>query len=307
MKNKVLLWLGFVLSFLFLALVLKDFEVKKLYEIISRLKIWPLLVASLTFFISYYIRGLRWKYLFPEDHEIDVETAVGSFFIGSFGNNIFPARLGDVWRIVLLHQRNGIPKSLVLGATVVERIFDTIAILICGVVALFSSNLPRFYRYTLFGLFILVVFSIFIAWYLEEKYQDKINLPAKLVWVIKNLKLAMKPLNSPSKFLKTLAITLFSWAIEVMSFYYFFYAFGVKTSIAFLALVAFFLNIALSIPSAPSNIGTFEYGFVLAGTLWNYDKSGIFTIALVVHFFRFVVRSIPGIYFSSIWHFKLKS
>jgi uncharacterized protein (TIRG00374 family) len=307
MKNKILLWAGFALSFLFLALVLKDFEIKKLYEIVSHLKIWPLLVASLIFFVSYSVRAIRWKYFFPKEQSIDLKSAIGSFFIGNFGNNIFPARLGDVWRIVLLHHRNDTPKSLVLGATIVERIFDAIAILISGIVALLCSNLPRVYIYTIVGLFFLILISIFVAWYLEEKYQNKFNLPSKAVWIIKNLKLAMKPLNTPTKFLKILAITLLSWGIELISFYFFLYAFGIKASIALLTLILFFINIAVSVPSAPSNIGTFEYGFVLAGVLWNYDKSSIFTIALVAHFFRFLVSMIPGVIFSSIWHFKLKS
>jgi uncharacterized protein (TIRG00374 family) len=307
MKNKILLWAGFALSFLFLALVLKDFEIKKLYEIVSHLKIWPLLVASLIFFVSYSIRAIRWKYFFPKEQSIDLKSAIGSFFIGNFGNNIFPARLGDVWRIVLLHQRNDTPKSLVLGATIVERIFDATAILISGIVALLYSNLPRVYIYTIIGLFLLIIISVFVAWYLEEKYQNKFNLPSKAVWIIKNLKLAMKPLNTPTKFLKILAITLLSWGIELISFYFFLYAFGIKASIALLTLILFFINIAVSVPSAPSNIGTFEYGFVLAGVLWNHDKSSIFTIALVAHFFRFLVSMIPGVIFSSIWHFKLKS
>jgi uncharacterized protein (TIRG00374 family) len=307
MKNKILLWAGFALSFLFLALVLKDFEIKKLYEIVSHLKIWPLLVASLIFFVSYSVRAIRWKFFFPKEQSIDLKSAIGSFFIGNFGNNIFPARLGDVWRIVLLHQRNDTPKSLVLGATIVERIFDATAILISGIVALLYSNLPRVYIYTIIGLFLLIIISVFVAWYLEEKYQNKFNLPSKAVWIIKNLKLAMKPLNTPTKFLKILAITLLSWGIELISFYFFLYAFGIKASIALLTLILFFINIAVSVPSAPSNIGTFEYGFVLAGVLWNHDKSSIFTIALVAHFFRFLVSMVPGVIFSSIWHFKLKS
>jgi len=307
MKNKILLWGGFALSFLFLALVLKDFEIKKLYEIVSHLKIWSLLVASLIFFVSYSIRAIRWKYFFPKEQSIDLKSAIGSFFIGNFGNNIFPARLGDVWRIVLLHQRNDTPKSLVLGATIVERIFDATAILISGIVALLCSNLPGVYIYTIVGLFFLILVSVFVAWYLEEKYQNKFNLPSKAVWIIKNLKLAMKPLNTPTKFLKILAITLLSWGIELISFYFFLYAFGIKASIALLTLILFFINIAVSVPSAPSNIGTFEYGFVLAGVLWNHDKSSIFTVALVAHFFRFLVSMIPGVIFSSIWHFKLKS
>lgn len=306
MKNKWVLRIGFLLSFIFLLLVLKDFKVGKLVKTIESLKIPPLLFASLIFFLSYSIRAYRWKFFFYDDMKLDTQSAIGSFFIGNFGNNIFPARLGDVWRIVLLHQRNDVPKSLVLGATVVERIFDAIAILICGIAALLLSRVPDTYRNIVIGLALLIGLSFAIAWYIEERYQEKIRFHPRIVWLFKNLKLAMKPMRHAGKFLQILALTLISWGIELCSFYYFLRASGFNANLGLLTLILFFINIAVSLPSAPSNIGTFEYGFVLAAGLWGLDKTSIFTVALIAHFFRFLVSMVPGIVFSSLWHFKLK-
>lgn len=306
MKNKKLLWIGFVLSFLFLFLAVKGFEVRKLIHIASNLRVTHLLLASFIYFTSYAVRAIRWKYFFPKENQISLNSSLGSFFIGNFGNNIFPARLGDVWRIVLLHSRYDIPKSLTLGATIVEKIFDAIAILISGFLALFTTNLPNNFKYTVLGLTILIVLSFFIVWYLEERYESKFNLPEKVIWLFKNLKLALKPLRNPGKFIEILIVTLFSWGIELISFYFFFSAFNLVANLSLLTLTMFSINIAVSIPSAPSNIGTFEYGMVLAGSLLSYDKSTMFTIALITHFLRFVVNVLAGLAYAIPWHFKIK-
>lgn len=306
MKNKGFLRLGFALSFVFLFLVLRDFDIAKVWNLIKSMTPTYLIVGAFIYFVSYSLRAIRWKFFFSGEHTIDTKIAMGSFFLGNFGNNIFPARLGDLWRIVLLHQRNDTPKSLVLASTIVERIFDAIAILLSGLVAFSLSNVPSTYRFILLTLFVLIVLTFFLAWYLEERYENKVHFHPKIVWFFKNLKLALKPFVSFKKFMLILSITLVSWVIELFSFYYFLKAFGIHARMGFLTLILFFINVAVSLPSAPSNVGTFEYGFVLAGQICGFNKSHILMVALVTHFLRFVVNVIPGVIFSLIWHFKVK-
>ncbi|MEO0199040.1 MAG: lysylphosphatidylglycerol synthase transmembrane domain-containing protein [candidate division WOR-3 bacterium] len=306
MKNKTILRLGFVLSFVFLILVLRDFDVNKVWNLMKSMNATYLMAGVLIYFSSYLLRAIRWKFFFPGEYAIDTKSAIGSFYIGNFGNNIFPARLGDLWRIVLLHQRNETPKSLVLASTIVERIFDAIAILVSGLVAFSLSKVPSTYRFVLLTLFVLILLTFFIAWYLEERYESKIHFHPKIVWFFKNLKLALKPFVNLKKFTFILLITLISWGIELLSFYSFLKAFGIEASVVFLTLILFFINIAVSLPSAPSNIGTFEYGFVLAGQICGLDKSHILMVALVTHFLRFALNVVLGVIFSSIWHFKVK-
>ncbi len=306
MKNKKLLWIGFGVSFIFLILAVKDFEVHKLIHIASNLRVAHLLFGSIIYFISYLIRSIRWKFFFPQENQISLQSSMGSFFIGNFGNNIFPARLGDAWRIVLLHTRDSIPKSLTLGATIVERIFDAIAILICGFLVLFTTKLPNNFKYTVLGLTIFLVLFFFITWLIEERYHSKFNLPEKVTWLFKNLKLAFKPLRNPGKFFEILIVTILSWGIELISFYFFYYAFNLRATLTLLTLTMFSINIAVSIPSAPSNIGTFEYGMVLAGSLLGYDKSTIISVALITHSLRFLVNILTGLAYAIPWHFKIK-
>ena len=54
------------------------------------------------------------------------------------GNNIYPARAGEVLRAVVLRRKEGVPVSASLATIIVERIFDGVVML-----AFVFLNLPR--------------------------------------------------------------------------------------------------------------------------------------------------------------------
>jgi glycosyltransferase 2 family protein len=49
--------------------------------------------------------------------------------IGYMGNNIYPARAGEVLRAVILKRREGVSVSASLATIIVERIFDGVVML----------------------------------------------------------------------------------------------------------------------------------------------------------------------------------
>ncbi len=63
--------------------------------------------------------------------------------IGYMGNNIYPARAGEVLRAVVLKRREGVSVSASLATIIVERIFDGVVML--GFVFV---NLPELARLT---------------------------------------------------------------------------------------------------------------------------------------------------------------
>jgi uncharacterized protein (TIRG00374 family) len=63
--------------------------------------------------------------------------------IGYMGNNIYPARAGEVLRAAVLRQREGVPISASLATVIIERIFDGVVML-----AFVFLNLPELARLT---------------------------------------------------------------------------------------------------------------------------------------------------------------
>src|ERR1041385_2225939 len=63
--------------------------------------------------------------------------------IGYMGNNVYPARAGEVLRAVILKRREGVSVSASLATIIVERIFDGVVML-----AFVFVNLPELAKLT---------------------------------------------------------------------------------------------------------------------------------------------------------------
>src|SRR5689334_25043004 len=63
--------------------------------------------------------------------------------IGYMGNNIYPARAGEVLRAVVLKRKEGVSVSASLATIIVERIFDGVVML-----AFVFVNLPELAKMT---------------------------------------------------------------------------------------------------------------------------------------------------------------
>src|ERR1700741_688714 len=97
------------------------------------------LVASLLIYaVATLVRGERW-------HRILVITGVhaqrrdcyGPPGVGYMGNNVLPARAGEVLRVVLLAPRCDASKRVVAGSIVGERLLDVIVLVVIFVITVY--------------------------------------------------------------------------------------------------------------------------------------------------------------------------
>src|SRR5438874_2059321 len=89
----------------------------------------PLLLAVALAAMSNLVRAIRWRALFPADAGIPLRYYFTSMMIGYLGNNVLPARAGDVIRIVLFGKRTGVGISRTAATLVVERVMDAATLL----------------------------------------------------------------------------------------------------------------------------------------------------------------------------------
>jgi uncharacterized membrane protein YbhN (UPF0104 family) len=91
------------------------------------------------------IRGLRWHEILKlagiDHHRID---ALALIPVGYMGNNVLPARAGELLRAFLLKPRSSASRREILGSIVAERVLDvvTVAALFAGMTALGIASAP---------------------------------------------------------------------------------------------------------------------------------------------------------------------
>jgi uncharacterized protein (TIRG00374 family) len=122
-------WLGVLISGFFLYLVLHKLHWVDFWEALKTANYWWLLPGVAVYFVGVWVRAWRWHYLLRPLKSISTRTMFPIVAIGYMGNNIYPARAGEVLRAVVLKRRQGVPVSASLATVIVERIFDGVVML----------------------------------------------------------------------------------------------------------------------------------------------------------------------------------
>jgi len=136
-------WLGLVISLVFLTLALRNLHLPLVWQTVKQAAyIW--IFARCGSVLSRRVGAclalalpLAPAQVHPHTHHVSIVA------IGYMGNNIYPARAGEVLRAAVLKQREGVPSLASLATIIVERIYDGVVML-----AFVFLNLPELARLT---------------------------------------------------------------------------------------------------------------------------------------------------------------
>src|SRR5512144_1115895 len=136
-------WLGVLISVLFIWLALRGLRLDQFWGAVRSANYWWLLPGVAVYFVAVWARAWRWHYLLKPIKQIPTATVFPVTAIGYMGNNIYPARAGEVLRAVILKRKEGVSVSASLATIIVERIFDGVVML-----AFVFVNLPELAKLT---------------------------------------------------------------------------------------------------------------------------------------------------------------
>jgi uncharacterized protein (TIRG00374 family) len=131
-------WLGIFISIVFLYFALRGLQLESIWETVKTANYWWLVPGVLVYFVAVWVRSWRWHYLIRPLKKVPTKTMFPIVAIGYMGNNIYPARAGELLRAVVLKMKEGVAISASLATVIIERVFDGVVML--GFVFL---NLPE--------------------------------------------------------------------------------------------------------------------------------------------------------------------
>jgi uncharacterized protein (TIRG00374 family) len=201
--------------------------------------------------------------------------------IGYMGNNIYPARAGEVLRAYVLRREEGLPVSASLATIVIERIFDGVVMLmfiffnlgalarltggsglagsiqtvaVWGTLA-FVGALMAFLLAAMFPHQSLGLYHRLIAPRLPDRFRNKITGLLESFWT------GLESLRSPRNILMVFLTSVVIWLLETGKYWFVMHAFdfsGYTGGFFGLMLMNGIVNLATTIPSAPGYVGTFD-------------------------------------------------
>ncbi|HQY52358.1 MAG TPA: lysylphosphatidylglycerol synthase transmembrane domain-containing protein, partial [Ignavibacteria bacterium] len=121
----------FAITFFFLYLAFKGNDFSELFEKLKSANYFYALAGAFTgVVIGSYIRALRWRYfLNPLKKDLPIYNLFSSTMIGYMMNSIIP-RTGEIYRPVLLANKEKISRASAFGTILVERVFDVLTMLV---------------------------------------------------------------------------------------------------------------------------------------------------------------------------------
>src|SRR5512139_1829361 len=136
-------WLGVLISVVFIWLALRGLHFDDFWTAIKQANYAWIITGILVYFVGVLVRSWRWQYLLNPIKKIPMRVMFPTTIIGYMGNNIYPARAGEVLRAVVLKRKEGVAISASLATIIVERIFDGVVML-----SFVFVNLPELARLT---------------------------------------------------------------------------------------------------------------------------------------------------------------
>ena len=310
-------WVGLALSAIFLYFALRGLGINEIWEPLKSARYWWLLPGVAVYFVGVWIRAWRWHYLLRPVKPVPTKKMFPIVAIGYMGNNIYPARAGEVLRAVVLKRKEAIPVSASLATVIVERIFDGVVML--GFVFL---NLPELATLTGTSGFIgniqtlalwgsaaflgaLAVFMLaamfpnqaekvidrLIEIFLPERFREKVQ-----DIIIKFLH-GLEALRSPRDAVMVLFTSVVIWLLETGKYWFVMQAFDFQVSFFALMLMNGIVNLATTIPSAPGYVGTFDAPGIAVLSAYGVDQGMAAGYTLVLHAALWLPITLLGAYY----------
>ena len=276
-SKRWIFWVGLLISAVFLYLAFRKIDYRALWATLTTVQYVWLVPGLAIYFVGVLVRAWRWQLLLTPLKKVSLKTLFPIINIGYMGNNVFPLRMGEVLRAVVLKRHEDISISGSLATIVVEKIFDAVVIIGfvllnlgelvalpgSGVFAQLGSLATWAVVIFLAGLTVFVLIAVFPkpAQKLIHGIIQKI-VPEKgreaLIRIADQFLDGLMSLRSPTQALLIFFSSILIWLLETGLYWSVDQALGLGLTFGQLLLLNGVVNLVLLIPAAPGGLGTFD-------------------------------------------------
>jgi glycosyltransferase 2 family protein len=294
--TKVPLILGYGLAIACLIWVLHDFHIMKALRDLAKVDYRWVLVGMGFDVLSYVVQAARWKFLLSPFGKIRITKSIRAVFAGLFANIVFPLRPGELLRSYLLSSSEDIGIGRVLGSVGVERLIDLVIAVASLAVASLLVDLPRQFRRVVdtLGIVTLVLLGIVVLLilYLELKLGDKTSFegrPRRLPGKFMGALVGLHAMGTSPSFYPAVMLSILMPFSQVLGLWSMMRSYGLHLPFFAAVVVLLIINLGVSLPNAPANLGAYQFFCVMGLSVFGIEK----TFAAGFSFFAFLALTLP--------------
>lgn len=307
MKKKVIA--GLVFSTLLVYLSVRGIDFQGMAEGFRTIHYGYVLPTLALLLIMQVLRSFRWGLILSPLAKIDQLSLFSVTSVGFLAIVAIPARLGELARPYLITKKSDLKMSSALGTIIVERVLDSLTVLVIAVFVLFFIPLPPWLvrASVLFLLATLALLAVMILMILKQEASLRIlamlsgKLPARyaegLNRLIRHVLQGFRIMVNPALLASVTGLSILIWLIDVLVIYLLFLAFGFQLPVAAAFVLMIILIIGIAIPTAPGFIGNWHYFCILGLSLFGIPRTEALTFAIIYHALSIGIVVILGLAF----------
>lgn len=293
------------------------------------------------YFVGVWARTWRWHTMLGHLVDVPMRRLFRFVCIGYFGNNVYPARAGEVLRSYVLKRETGVAMSASLATVVIERLFDGLTMLAFVFLALpfvtFESHGLERYRLLIIVCTVLFLGALAVFLALANRPDRLRRLASPLVavgaallgfarrrgegapgddragpsdrlWgIVDRFTGGLESLSGRREVVLLFATSVVIWLCETMKYWFVMHAFpDMHVSFITLMLMNGIVNLATTIPAGPGHVGTFDAPGIAILTAAGVAQSVATAYTVVLHVALWVPITVLGAFFLWRSHVNLR-
>jgi uncharacterized membrane protein YbhN (UPF0104 family) len=284
---------GFFFSFLFLWLALRKVDLHEVARALRSVNPTELLLALLTVGVFVTLVIVRWRYLLGQKEPVPFGPVFSAVMVGYFGNNVLPARAGELLRAHVLGRRTGLSRTFTFATIVVERLFDVATMLLFLLAVMFFFPLPAWTRQITLGACVLLGGERLTLLRLPSLRRLFAPLSARVA----PFRDGLQTVGSRRRLAVVALLSVLIWLTSTLMLWLTLRSFGIRIPLYGVFFTFAVINLGLIIPSAPGFIGTYQVLCIGALGFFHVPESTAFAFSLVQHALWYVPMTLVGFVF----------
>lgn len=306
--QKAKLAIGLIISALFVFWAARGLRLDEVARALrSGNYIW-LIPASAAYALPVLLRTWRWQSLLRPVRFVPIRRLLPIIVIGYMGNNVLPARAGEVLRSYVLKKSEDVSITASLATIVLERVFDAVTMLLflLASLSLFAMTAQNIWITAGLGVFCLLVLAVF--WLVAAKHTllkrlyewaSGHFLPERLREPVRNLAgrflEGLQSLRSPRAIAMVLLQSAGIWLAEAVVYLAVAQVFpGLRVSYPQLVFMVAITALATTLPSTPGYVGTFDAPGIAVLARFGVPRNLAASFTVVLHLVLWLPITVAG-------------
>ena len=301
--NRLKLLVGVVISAALFGYLVWSVDVRELVAVLGRTRWGWVIVATALAPFCVWTRGRRWRYLFPPGSE--PPGLVPATMIGYMVNNVLPLRAGEIVRVYVVAKRWGHGFWTALATLIVERVLDSLVIVLIMAVLVLRIPVPRTLQIGAAVLLAIDLVAVAVLCFLAiaparsrrlvERFTRRWpSLQRRVVGILETFARGLEGVRTRAHLLPLAMWTVIVWVIPAFIAWTMLRALHLELPWIAAWVVLAFVGLGIAIPSAPGYIGVFHAAATIALTIFGVPAPAAFGFALLLHTSQIIPVTLVG-------------